>query len=214
MKYYAVRRGRTPGIYGTWTECQAQIYQFSGAIFKAFEDLDAAEDYLTQDAAPPPINSNLPFAYIDGSYSSARSVYGYGGFIEHEGSRHIIQGTGRNPQYLPERNIAGETIGALQVMFTAQRCGIEEINLFFDYAGIENWAAGSWKARTPLAQYYKQTADIMADYVSVHFIKVEGHAGIIGNELADLLAKEAVGARLRKKDIATLEAFRAGGISF
>ena len=33
-KYYAVRAGRTPGVYSTWTECQHQTAGFRGASCK------------------------------------------------------------------------------------------------------------------------------------------------------------------------------------
>ena len=210
MKYYAVRRGREPGIYGTWTECQAQIFKFSGAVFKSFEDLDAAQEYLNRPDVGP-IDSTLPFAYIDGSFSAG--VYGYGGFLSTGGQVHIIQGVGSNPDYLPERNIAGECLGALKVMQTAQEHGVTEFNLFFDYTGVENWPVGSWTARTPLAIYYTETARELAQHIRVHYVRVSGHSGIIGNEVADLLAKEATGAHLRKIDVETLAAFRAGTLA-
>lgn len=28
MKYYAVKKGRHPGIYNTWEECQNEVNQF------------------------------------------------------------------------------------------------------------------------------------------------------------------------------------------
>jgi viroplasmin and RNaseH domain-containing protein len=31
VKYYGVRAGKSPGVYLTWAECQAQISQFKGA---------------------------------------------------------------------------------------------------------------------------------------------------------------------------------------
>ena len=34
-KYYAVKVGKTPGIYGTWSECEEQIKGFPGALYKA-----------------------------------------------------------------------------------------------------------------------------------------------------------------------------------
>ena len=46
------------------------------------------------------------------------------------------------------------------------------------------------------------------DRLKVNFIHVDGHTGIEGNEIADLLAKEAAGVQLRKKDTAALEEFR------
>lgn len=47
MKYYAVRKGRIPGIYHSWDECRAQVDKFSGAEFKSFHSEKEAELYLT-----------------------------------------------------------------------------------------------------------------------------------------------------------------------
>lgn len=214
MKYYAVRAGRAPGIYGSWTECKEQTAGYPGAIFKSFTDREAAEQYMqAARVLRTPIKKDLPAAYIDGSFNKAAGRYSWGGYIDNAGQITIIQGTGSNPEYLPERNIAGEVIGALQVMFKAQQMGLKEINLFFDYAGIENWPAGSWRAKTPLTEYYRQTVDLISDDIKVNYVKVKGHTGIEGNEIADYLAKEAAGAQLRKKDIKTLQEFRAKAYS-
>ena len=35
-KYYAVRQGRTPGVYETWEECKAMVHGCPGAVFKSF----------------------------------------------------------------------------------------------------------------------------------------------------------------------------------
>lgn len=42
-KFYVVWEGHTPGVYKTWAECQDQIRAFSGAKFKSFPSLAAAE---------------------------------------------------------------------------------------------------------------------------------------------------------------------------
>ena len=36
-KYYAVKKGRKPGIYDTWDECRKQTLGFSGAVYKSFK---------------------------------------------------------------------------------------------------------------------------------------------------------------------------------
>ena len=36
-KYYAVRRGRRPGIYRTYAECYEQVFRFSNPKYKSFE---------------------------------------------------------------------------------------------------------------------------------------------------------------------------------
>ena len=35
-KYYAVKVGKTPGIYLTWADCSAQVTGYKGAKFKSF----------------------------------------------------------------------------------------------------------------------------------------------------------------------------------
>jgi ribonuclease HII len=44
--YYAVRKGRTPGVYYSWEECEAQVKGFSHAEYHKFTKLDEAETYL------------------------------------------------------------------------------------------------------------------------------------------------------------------------
>jgi ribonuclease HII len=44
--YYAVRKGRTPGVYSSWEECEAQVKGFSHAEYHKFTKLDEAETYL------------------------------------------------------------------------------------------------------------------------------------------------------------------------
>ena len=46
IKYYAVRKGITPGIYFSWDDCKKQINKFSGAEFKSFNNISDAEEYI------------------------------------------------------------------------------------------------------------------------------------------------------------------------
>lgn len=45
-KVYAVLKGRRPGIYHTWAQCQEQIHGFSGAQYKSFPTPAQAEEYM------------------------------------------------------------------------------------------------------------------------------------------------------------------------
>lgn len=45
-KFYAVFKGRKPGIYMSWNECKVQVNGFSGAIFKSFNTEQEARDFL------------------------------------------------------------------------------------------------------------------------------------------------------------------------
>lgn len=52
-KYYAVRVGRTPGIYRTWGDCQRQTTGHKGAEFKGFPTLEDAEAWMAGATARP-----------------------------------------------------------------------------------------------------------------------------------------------------------------
>ncbi|MCI9338361.1 MAG: RNAse H family protein [Lachnospiraceae bacterium] len=45
-KYYAVKKGKTRGIFRTWEECRASVEGCSGAEYKGFGRLEEAEAYL------------------------------------------------------------------------------------------------------------------------------------------------------------------------
>ena len=48
-KYYAVRVGKTPGIYFTWADCSAQVTGFKGAKFKSFETIEEAQAFINDE---------------------------------------------------------------------------------------------------------------------------------------------------------------------
>ncbi|XP_016842207.1 ribonuclease H1 isoform X1 [Nasonia vitripennis] len=46
MSYYAVAKGRNPGIYSTWDECKAQVHKFPGPKYKKFGSESEAESFI------------------------------------------------------------------------------------------------------------------------------------------------------------------------
>ncbi|KAI0034749.1 ribonuclease H-like domain-containing protein [Vararia minispora EC-137] len=44
--YYAVKKGRIPGIYGSWPEAEAQVKQFRGPMHMKFRSYEEAERWL------------------------------------------------------------------------------------------------------------------------------------------------------------------------
>lgn len=57
-KYYAVRKGKIPGIYRTWSECKDQVHKFSGAIYKSFKTLHEAQAFISP--SEPKVTLVLP----------------------------------------------------------------------------------------------------------------------------------------------------------
>lgn len=205
--YYAVRIGKTPGIYKTWEDCKAQVIGYKGAIYKGFAEKQDAEDFLrgglsatSTDAASDndespqvePSDSEIT-AYVDGSFSSGKS-FGCGCIILKDGE--IIAEISKayeDEELATMRNVAGEIKASELAMQYALDNGYTSLSIYHDYQGIASWCLGEWKTNKAGTIAYKQFYDDIKDKLKVHFIKVKGHSGDEYNEMADGLAKKALG---------------------
>lgn len=55
--FYAVRSGRTPGIYRSWEECKDQVEGYAGGEYKGFATQQEAEDFMRGAVSPKPKKS-------------------------------------------------------------------------------------------------------------------------------------------------------------
>lgn len=195
MKYYAVKKGRNPGVYTTWDEAKKEVDGFSGAEFKSFKTLAEANSFLEATTITNSGERGL-LAYVDGSFNAKTKVYGYG-VVLLEGGTPIkqIYGKGDHQDYVGMRNVAGEIIGSEVAIKYAVDNGYDEIAIYYDYMGIEKWADGSWQANKPGTKRYQELIAHYADQIAISFIKVLAHSGDTYNEMADQLAKKAAGIK-------------------
>lgn len=193
-KFYAVKNGRKPGIYESWDECKAQVDGYSGAIYKSFKLKSDALEFLGADKAESPEKKqNIPVWYVDGSYNINTKEYAFGAVLLWNGEEKTFNKKFPSDSLASMRNVAGEIKGAEFAMAYSKEAGFSEISIYYDYTGIENWALGNWKANLEGTKSYVAAYREISKVLKVNFEKVKGHSGDKYNDLADKLAKGALG---------------------
>ncbi len=197
MKYYAVKNGRKIGVFETWDECKAQVDGYSGAEYKSFTKKEDALAFLgiggqeTFDF----MDEGIVKAYVDGSYNIETQEFSFGAVMFLGGEPVTFSQKFDNPDLAEMRNVAGEIKGAEFVMRYCVEHGIPAIEIYYDYEGISAWAEGRWKTNKDGTIAYKKAYDELSKSVAVTFCKVKGHSGDKYNDMADRLAKDALGIK-------------------
>lgn len=211
-KFYAVKQGRIPGVYNSWEECKKQVHGFSGPVYKSFSTAAEAMAFVTgptsgtggiqvagnhtdrgRESVLSENNANAVVAYVDGSYHSGTGEFSYGAVILCDGEEICFKEKMTDPKLASMRNVAGEIKGAECAMRYAVEHGIRELIIVHDYEGIARWCLGQWKTNKEGTKAYKAYYDSIKDQVQITFQKVKGHSGDHYNDMADRLAKEALG---------------------
>ena len=198
-KVYAVRKGRTTGIFMSWDDCKAQVDGFAGAEYKSFSDPADAMAYLglagtadEEDRFPEGVR-----AYVDGSYDSGSGRFSCGVVIVETDAAGKSETTELNaafddPEAAKQRNVAGEVMGSKLAIDWCMANNVKDIEIYHDYEGIGAWADRKWKANNPLTQGYRDFVEEARKSMDIRFVKVKAHAGNKYNEIADKLAKKAL----------------------
>ena len=202
-KYYAVRKGLQTGIFESWQECQAVVSGYGNAEYKSFSTKEEAQDYLegtdAEQKAVTAIKEDFKqgpekvIAYVDGSYDDKLKKYSFGCILLLPSGDIVKEsGNGDNPESLAIRNVAGEMLGAMYAVKWAMINGYSEIELRYDYEGIEKWVQGVWKAKNELARKYAAAMNDWKQSIRISFLKIAAHSNNRYNDMADELAKSAL----------------------
>ncbi len=199
-KVYAVRKGRTTGLFMSWDDCKAQVDGFAGAEYKSFADPAEAMAYLGLADGMETAADKFPEgvrAYVDGSYDSSSGRFSCGVVIvetDAEGRSETteLKAAFDDEEAARQRNVAGEIMGSKLAIDHCMANGVKAVEIYHDYEGIGAWADRKWKANNPLTQGYRDYVAEARKTIDIRFVKVKAHAGNKYNELADRLAKKAL----------------------
>lgn len=193
-KFYVVKKGFKIGIFENWDDCKKQINGFSGAVYKSFKSFDEAQKFLGGgESSKISVNDAELIAYVDGSYNINTREFSYGMVIISDEEEKYFSEKYFDESLSEMRNVAGEIMGSMKAMSYCLECAKKSIVIYFDYEGIEKWCTGDWKTNKIGTQNYKKFYDEIKDKINITFKKVKAHSGDKYNDLADKLAKKAVG---------------------
>lgn len=194
-KFYAVKEGIKTGIFTSWDEASKYVTSVTGAVYKGFNNLSDAKAYLADNEGESveTTGENTLTAYVDGSFGSGDN-FGCGVVLIKNGKViHTISEKRVDPELAKMNNVAGEITAAMIAMEYALKGGYTAITIYHDYKGVADWCTGEWKATKPGTKAYKDFYNNVTKKIDVKFVKVAGHSGNKYNDLADELARDAIG---------------------
>ncbi len=218
-KVYAVKRGRTTGLFMSWAECRAQIDGFAGAVYKGFMTLGEAQAWLWG-AAPDTMGAQTArpnegvgetkemtlagletpadyTVYTDGS--CLRNPDGPGGFaaviISRDGA--VWEIAGGEPQTTNNRMELRAGIEALKSLPEGSVLDFYTDSQYLRNAFVKRWLS-AWKRRGWLTASGKpvknqdlwRAMEAACARHTIRFHWIKGHAGDRFNERCDLLARQ------------------------
>ncbi|XP_062507036.1 ribonuclease H1-like isoform X2 [Corticium candelabrum] len=220
MSFYAVRRGRIPGIYRTWAECNTQVLRYSGASFKKFRTLNDANAFIDENSDCKKLRQLEDFVicemkdvkevkddcvvvYTDGSCENNGKCTARAGIGVFWGPAHPLNASERLVG--KQTNQRAEIVACCRALEIAKEQNIAHLEIRTDSQfvinaitmWIERWKENGWK--TQVGGDVKNMDDFkrlekLTNTVKVKWTHVNGHCGVFGNEEADKLARNG-GAR-------------------
>jgi ribonuclease HI len=220
--YYAVLRGRQPGIYKSWTECQREVKGIAGALYRKFETLSDAEEYMKRPLPahagkkriPSVTNNELVtswnpnfFVYTDGACignGTDRAVAGIGVYFGPGDPRNVSRSiVGKQTNNTAELTAVIEAIRILQSDFRAGKRIVivsdSEYTIRCATTYGQRMSAEGWKKDIPNKELVRALHDAVSSVgESLRFLHIMSHLEggdphTVGNAEADRLANEAVG---------------------
>ena len=193
MKYYGIKGDNYKNIVNDWEEAKKIIGEIKNPKYKSFLSEEEAEAFINDVELSDGITE--PKCYIDGSFNQDTNEYSFGGVLIINDKEYTFNKKFDKDEYSEFRNVAGEIKGASFIINYCIKNGINKLHLFYDYEGIEAWFTNRWNQNTLISKKYAEFRDTVKDKIEVVFHKVKGHSNNHYNDLADKLAKEALGIK-------------------
>ena len=214
-KYYAVKKGRQPGIYPTWPAAQQQVQGYRQAVFKGFDNLADAQAFMKERlavAAEQDLAAYSVLLYTDGG---SRNHGNYaGGHVQAQDKAawaYLIKYQGQ--RYSASAGQWGATNNQMELTAVAQglqkliswQLQTQKVLLVADSQYVLNaltkgwlasWQRRNWKkadGQPVLNQaLWQQISQQVAQFPHLQFAWTKGHAQNKENNFVDSLLNQTM----------------------
>lgn len=202
MSFYAVAKGRTPGVFLNWNDCNDSVKGYSNAVFKKFKTHQKAEDYIrayANETESPTLRDEIPkflnnsevkedfipdyYVYTDGSCSNngkKNAVAGIGIFFGIDDTRNISQKIkGKQTNNTAELSALIQTYSLIECdVRNGKRVAIVSdstyaIRCVSTYG--EKCDRKNWKTEIPNKDLVKRGYELYKNQSNIRFIYVKAH---------------------------------------
>ena len=218
-KIYAVRKGRHPGIYLSWPECQQEINGYPGAVYKSFSNESLAKEWLagdnkrqTKDHAGRLNDPDIIYLYTDGGSRNHGNKPGqhvkqtdkaaWALLISKGGQQFTKTGgefgaTNNRMELMALRN-------ALQILVKNRKqedpiIAVLDSHYVLDpimKGWLNGWARRGWQTSSgsPVAnqELWQEVIQLLPQFKQLHFQWTKGHANNQGNVIVDHLLNQTM----------------------
>ncbi|OHD55922.1 MAG: hypothetical protein A2Y33_10680 [Spirochaetes bacterium GWF1_51_8] len=126
--------------------------------------------------------------YVDGSCRNGVTGFAYA-VVKDNRVLHQACGALSRAETADSAQIAGELRAVKDAVDWCAGNGVDEAEVFYDYAGIEKWATGEWNANHTVSKSY--IGFLKGKPIKIKWHKVAAHTGDRWNSLVDKLAGSA-----------------------
>lgn len=157
-KFYAVRKGLKVGVFNSWDDCKAVTQGYTGAEYKSFKTEEEANAYLNGSMTANSYNNMIvPEPNKEDANLFTSSLYKDG--IIYFGC--VIQLSNKKLKFYGKIGYKADNIGFAGELFStsvgiqiAKDLGVQNINIFYNYDGVERWSKGEWQAKNDLSSHF------------------------------------------------------------
>lgn len=211
-KYYAVKKGRKPGIYQTWSDTQKQVNGFSGAQFKSFANKKEAQSFIKPSDSTNTnknseiviytdggsrnhgnklgqhVKSNDPAAWAYLINNNGKKYYQSAGEFGATNNKMEVLGLVNALEYLLKRHLNNCNIDAI----LDSKYVLNSINNKWIYGWKRHgWRKSSGEIIKNKAEFI-QLADLLPKFSNINFYWTKGHANDEGNNFVDHLLNKTM----------------------